>query len=237
MTTASDENVDLRGFAAVINGRLATEARVAKAIGFGWLCGGGAIALVLAGLGVASALYGFSHVISVQESADQVAAALIDALQRSEIKTTISGTMSLSPDSELRLAAGQSVRLEDGATVKLDPSSSVRVIGDLKMPQPSRHQLQADAPTADNELPFTSYTVFRTVAFGAGVVETGWFYELGDTTRPRYQHCYYRQAFDEGLAGKIEIAEDGSPQRPSPLIKLPFKFEEALANCSWFSGY
>jgi hypothetical protein len=237
MTTDSDENVDLRGFAAVISGRLATEARLAKAISFGWLCGGGAIALVLAGLGVASALYGYSHVISVQESGDQVAAALIDALQRSEIKTTISGTMSLSPNSELRLAAGQSVKLEDGATVKLDPSSSVRVIGDLKMPQPSQHQLQADAPTADNELPFTSYMVFRTVAFGVGVVETGWFYDLGDTTRPRYQHCYYRQSFDEGLAGKIDIADDGSPRRPSPLIRLPFKFEEALANCSWFSGY
>jgi hypothetical protein len=238
MTTEIDENIDLRSFTAVINTRLATEARLAKAIGFGWLCGGGAIAFLLAGLGVALALWGYSYLMSVQEAGNQVAEALVDALQRSEIKTTISGTMSLAPGSELRLATGQSVRLEDGATVKLDPNSSVRVVGDLKMPQPSQHQLQADAPTGNNELPFTSYTVFRTVNFGPGtVIETAWLYDLSDTTRPRYQSCHYRQAFDEGLAGKIRIAVNGSPQRPSPLIRLPFKFEEALANCSWFSGY
>jgi hypothetical protein len=51
------------------------------------------------------------------------------------------------------------------------------------------------------------------------------------------QNCYYRQAFDEGLAGKITIARDGAPQLLSPLVKLPFKFEEALADCIWFSGY
>jgi hypothetical protein len=237
MTTDADENIDLRGLAALINSRLATEARLAKAIGFSWLCGGAAIASVLAGLGIAAALYGHSFMLSVKPAGDQIAKALVDALQRSEMKTTVSGTMSLSADSELRLANGQVVKLEDGATVKLDPNSSVRVVGDLKMPQPSKHQLQADATTGGDELPFTSYMVFRTVNFGAGVVETGWFYDLSDTTRPRFQNCYYRQAFDEGLAGKITIAVDGSPQRLSPLVKLPFKFDDALANCSWFSGY
>jgi hypothetical protein len=238
MTNETDENIDLRGFAAVINARLATEARLARAIGFGWLCGGSAIALLLAGLGVASALYGYSYVMSVRWAGDEVAQALANALQRSDIKTTISGRMSLAPDSELRLATGQTVRLEDGTTLKLDPSSSVRVVGDFKIPQPSQRQLQADASTANNELPFTSYTVFRTVNFGPGaVIETGWFYNLSDTTRPRSQYCYYKQALDVGFVGRIRIAEDGSPQRPSPLIKLPFKFEEALANCSWFSGY
>src|SRR6516165_4429294 len=153
MTTEVDENIDLRGFAAVINARLATEARLAKAIGFGWLCGGGAIAFLLAALGLALAFWGFSYLVSVQEAGNQVAEALVDALQRSELKTTVSGTMSLAPGSELRLAGGQSVRLEDGATVKLDPNSSVHVVGDLKMPQPSQHQLQADAPIGNDELP------------------------------------------------------------------------------------
>jgi hypothetical protein len=57
--------------------------------------------------------------MSVRWAGDEVAQALADALQRSDIKTTISGRMSLAPDSELRLATGQTVRLEDGTTLKL----------------------------------------------------------------------------------------------------------------------
>jgi hypothetical protein len=36
----NDEKLDVGGLAAVINSRLAAEARIAKAIAFGWLCGG-----------------------------------------------------------------------------------------------------------------------------------------------------------------------------------------------------
>jgi hypothetical protein len=237
MTADDPKNIDLRGFAAIINSRLAVEAQIAKAMGFGWLCGGVAIASILTGLGVGAAFYGYAFMISVEPAGDQVAKALVEALQRSEIKTTVSGTMSLSPDSQLKLANGQTVKLEEGTIVKLDPNSSVHVVGDIKMPQPSKYQLQADTTTGGDDLPFTNYMVFKTVKLGAGVVETGWLYELSDTTRPRLQNCYYRQAFDEGLAGKITIALNGAPQPLSPLVKLPFKFEEALADCIWFSGY
>jgi hypothetical protein len=105
------------------------------------------------------------------------------------------------------------------------------------MPQPSKRQLQQEAMSSDDELPFTSYVIFRTVPLGSGVVETGWLYDLSDTLRPRTQYCNYRQALDEGLMGKISIAVDSSPKIFSPLMKLPFKPDEALANCIWFSGY
>jgi len=237
MTPDADENIDLRGLAAVINSRLATDARLTKATAFGWLCGGAAIAIFLTGLGIALALYGYSYMLSVRPAAEQTAKALVNALEQSELKTTVSGTMSLLPDSELKLAGGQTVKLEENTTIKLDPTSSVRVIGNLKMPQPSKHQLQADTTTGSDELPFTSYMIFRSVNLGQGVVETGWYYDLSDTIRPRYQHCYYRQAVNEGLAGKITIATDGTPERLSPLMRLPFKIDEALADCIWFSGY
>jgi predicted phage tail protein len=64
------EIIDLRGFAAIINSRLAIEARIAKAVGFGWLCGGAAIASILTGLGVAAALYGYSFMLSVKPAGD-----------------------------------------------------------------------------------------------------------------------------------------------------------------------
>jgi len=236
MTVDNDEKLDVGGLAAVINSRLAAEARVAKAIAFGWLCGGTAIALCLTGLGVAAAFYGYSFMLSVKPAAEQTAKALVQAFERAELKTSVSGVMSLSPDTELRLASGQTVKLKEGAMVRLDPNASVRVVGDIKIPKPSDDQLQVNTPTGSDELPFTSYTIFKTVNYGSGVVETGWNYDLSDTMRPKYQYCSYKQGFAKGLAGKISLAENGFPRKPSSSVKLPFNFDDAVANCIWFSG-
>src|SRR5262245_51955353 len=113
----TDENINAGGLAAVINSRLAAEARVAKAIAFGWLCGGTSIALCLTGLGVAAAFYGYSFMLSVKPAAEQTAKALVEAFERAELKTKVSGVMSLSP-TELRLAGGRTIKLDEGATVK-----------------------------------------------------------------------------------------------------------------------
>jgi hypothetical protein len=232
----SAENVDVAGLAAVINSRLAAEARVARAIAFGWLCGGTAIALCLAGLGVAATLYGYSFMLSVEPAAEQTAKAVVDAFERTQLKTTISGVMSLSPSAELRLAKDQTIKLREGTTVRLDPNSSVRVVGDIKMPQPSKPQLQINTPSANDELPFTSYTIFKSVRYGSGMVESGWSYDLSDTGRPKFQYCQYREHLDKGLAGKITLAVNGYPRKPSNSAKLPFNFDEALRNCIWVSG-
>jgi hypothetical protein len=236
MTVDNDEKLDVGGLAAVINSRLAAEARIASAIAFGWLCGGAAIALCLTGLGVAAAFYGYSFMLSVKPAAEQTAKALVQAFERAEIKTTVSGVMSLSPKAELRLANGQTIKLDERATVRLDPNSSIRVVGDLKMPQPSEEQLQRDRTSENDYLPFTSYTIFKTVNYGSGAVETGWNYDLSDTMRPKYQYCFYKQGFAKGLAGRISLAENGFPRKPSSSVKLPFNFDEAVANCIWFSG-
>src|SRR5438309_4660559 len=62
----------------------------------------------------------------------------LSAIAQVEFKQTVTGTMTLSP-SEVTLAAGGTVKLPDNTTVHLDPSSSIRVIGDVKIeiPQPS----------------------------------------------------------------------------------------------------
>jgi hypothetical protein len=134
-----NEKIDVGGFAAIINARLCAQARVANAIAFCWFGGGLAIALSLTGLGLAFAFYGYSYTLSVRPAAERTARSLVEALERAELKTTVTGTMALAPNSELRLASGQTVRLDEGATIKLDPNSSVRVVGDLKidMPQPT----------------------------------------------------------------------------------------------------
>jgi hypothetical protein len=228
---------DVAGFAAVINSRLAAESRIARAVAFGWLCGGVASFLALTGLGVASALWGYSYVHSMKPAAERMADALVEALQRAEIKTTVSGTMSLAPNSQLRLAPGQAVRLEEGAVVALDQKSTVRIV-DMRVdtPQPSKQQLQVGTTSRSEELPFTNYTIFKHVNTGKASVVTGWDYDLSDTLRPRSQFCYYQEKFEKGRAAiKYIIALNGAPYRASPLAKSD-DFDSAVANCIWFSG-
>jgi hypothetical protein len=235
---AEREYIDVETFAAVINSRLAAQARISKAMAFGWLCAGWAIAFVLVGTGVAVALYGYSFAISVKPAAERTASALRDVLAGADFKTHVTGTVSLAAGSELTLAPDQTVKLAEGAVVKLDPNSSVRVIGDLKVdvPQPSKQQLQMDTTSGSKELPVTEYTVFKTSVFGSGYVVTSWNFELPETSRPFHQRCYFEQNLDRGLAATQTIAVDGSPRPVSALAKLPFDFEGALANCTWFSG-
>jgi hypothetical protein len=138
----------------------------------------------------------------------------------------------------VKVAAGQTVRLADGATIALDPASSIRVVGNLKLdiPQPSKDQLQLDARASSQELPFTNYTIFKSVEFGSGEVVTGWIFDLADPARPRGQYCYYDQPIAKGVTAKYTLAINASPRRPSALSKLKFDFDGALTNCIWFSG-
>jgi hypothetical protein len=236
--SAESEQFSIEGFAAVLSSRAAADARVASAIGFGWLCGGCALAACLLGAGAAVALFGYSVMQSVTPSAEITAKAIANAFERAEFRTSVSGTMTLPEDSELRLASDQSVKIEDGSTVKLDPASTIRVVGDLKLdvPQPSKQQLQLDTTSGSKELPFTRYTIFKFTKFGAGEVVTGWNFELSDPSRPTIQRCYYEEAVAGGVSASQTLAFNGAPRPPSALAKLSFDFDGALANCSWFSG-
>jgi hypothetical protein len=232
------EQFSIEGFAAVLSSRAVADARVSRAIGFGWLCGGCALAVCLFGGGAAVAFWGYSAMQSVTPAAEIAARAIASAFERAEFKTSVSGTMSLPESAELSLASNQSVRIEDGSMVKLDPSSTIRVVGDLKLdvPQPSRQQLQLDTTSGSKELPFTRYTIFKYTKFGAGEVVTGWNFELSDPSRPTIQRCYYEEAVAGGVSASQTLAFDGAPRPPSALAKLSFDFDGALANCSWFSG-
>jgi hypothetical protein len=234
----SKDYTDYGGLAATLNSRLAADSRVSGALGFAWLCGGVGAAALLAGMGSALALYGYSTTLSARPAVEEMAAALSEAIGNAELKATVSGKMALAP-TELKLAKQQTIKLEEGATVKLDPNSSVRVVGDLKvdMPQPSKRQLQEEATTRSNELPITSYTIFKSVPYGSGAVDTGWHFDLSDPVRPTGQYCYYRQDITKGLTTKYMLAVNNSPRRPQPLQKLSFDFDEALSNCVWYSGF
>lgn len=230
--TSEREDSDISGFVAVINYRLASEGRIAKAKALAWLGAGTAVALSLTGLGILCSFYGYSFVYSVQPAAERTAKAFVEALTRTPLKTSVSGSMSLAQNSQVHLAPGQAVKLEEGGIVKLDPNSTVRVVA-IDMPQPSSHQLGLEAKPKTDELPFTSYTIFRSVSFNSGEVVTGYNFELGDRLRPKNQYCYYTVSVGQGVAAKFDIARNGIPQEGSKLKKA--EFDGALANCTWFS--
>jgi hypothetical protein len=238
VTFDHEETDDVGGLATIINLRLADNARLARALAFAWFGGGLSIALLLTGLGLTLAFYGYSYTVSIRPAAEQTAKALADAFERTVLKTSVTGTMALAPNSELVLASDQKVRLDDGSMVKLDPSSTVRVVGDLKidMPQPTKEQLQLGTKTQNDELPFTSYTIFRSVKFGSGKVVSGWKFDLADR-RPKCQYCYYSQDIDSNLSSSQTIGVNGSVQRPPPSAKLSFDFDAAAVYCEWFSGF
>jgi len=237
--TSNDQNNTVGGLAAAINSRLASESRIARAKSFVWLCAGAAIGSCLGGVGCVLAFLGYSHVASVRPAAELIAKALVSALQQTKMKTIVSGRMSLSPDSEIKLAAGQSVLVSENNIVKLAQDSSVQIVGNLKIdaPQPSREQLQLDTKSKSDESVFTNYTIFRDVSYEKGHVVTAWHYDLSDTRRPKSQTCYYTESIERGLSAKYVLAIDDSPRRPSPLTRVSFNFEGALASCTWFSGY
>jgi hypothetical protein len=78
---ADEKDVNFGGLAAALNSRLNAESRITNSVGFFWLCGGAAICIVLAGMGVAAALYGYSSLLSAKPAADEIATALTQALR------------------------------------------------------------------------------------------------------------------------------------------------------------
>lgn len=229
---------DIGAFPAVLNARLAADARIAKTIAFCWFGVGFAGLSVLAGLGVVLALYGFSFVLSPVQSADLVAKSFVAAIAQSKMKTTVHGTMEIAPGTELSLAKDQIVSLAANATLKIDPDSSIRVVGDFKVdvPQPSKQQLQIDAVSSSKETPFTRYTVFKSARVGSGNVVTGWVFELADPLNPSSQYCYYSEMLANNVSVSQAVGKNGLPLRPSALNKLTFDFDTAYANCFWYSG-
>ena len=226
--------------AASLNSRLGAQARISQAIGFAWLCGGAAIATCLAASGVALAFLGYSYMVSVKSASDEIAKALVVALQQTKLKTNISGTVSLSPDSTLRLADGESVKIDQRtSTVQLDPNASVRMIGDLKVdvPQPSKEQLQEETTSKNDDLPITDYTIFRNVPYSTGAVVSAWSYDLSDTVRPKSQFCYYTEDVARGIATRLRLAINGVVVPRSKAFKPTFDINAAAANCVWFSGF
>jgi hypothetical protein len=224
-----------RAHADAINETMKRKAELAKAgttlmkskAALPLLLGCSAFALC-AGVGGGVALWGYSYITGNEKIALQVTEGVKAALAHTTIKTD--GTVTLAGDREVTLKAP--------AVVSLDPNTAlVRVVGQADTPRPSPEQVRQDErPPVAKAGVVTNYTVFKTVKFGAGEVQTGWMFKDGDQQRPSFQYCQYGQFtgngttqtnVDIGVNGHISALPNPSP---FPAVDLRAAYE---AGCIW----
>ena len=158
---------------ATVGARIKADARMLAATATFWrLLGFGGL-LLLGGIGVGLASFGYSYVTDQRATMAKVTTALADALNKVTLKTD--GTVKLAPDSTVKLDT-------KGASVRLDPSG---------MPRPTPQQLAPDTLPQSRAKVVTDFSVFKIVNFGEGAVITGWGYDSSADAAPSEQLCYY----------------------------------------------
>jgi hypothetical protein len=211
-----------RALASTVTSRLNADARMIAATATFWrLLGIGGL-LLMVGMGVGVACYGYSYVTDQRAAMGTLTTAMVDALNKVTLKTE--GTVKA--DGTVKLDA-------TGAVVKLDTGDVNNLL------RPTERQLQTTAQTTANVKPVTNYSVFKTVTFQQGAVVTGWSFNGNDDKRPSHQFCYYTKQLDTDNATSMryDIGEDGvmvDRKDGRQFSGLPFDVASAFANCVWF---
>jgi hypothetical protein len=137
----------------------------------------------------------------------------------------------------VKVDPNSSIKLADGGVVKIDPSSTVRIAdgGTVALEQGSllpRAAMERGGGSHDPAIQ-TSVTVFKTVSYGEGTVETGWRFPNGAAKSPEAQFCHYKQNVGDGGWGVQNIGRNGEIL-PAP--KGVSDQRERFTKCQWFSG-
>jgi hypothetical protein len=226
-------NADNRALAAVVNGRIRAEGMMLAARAALWRFAGIGIMLMLAGIGLSAACYGYAYVEDSRTSFDKMASAFAAALDHANL-----GRVRLEvPDELIKLDPNATVHLDPAATVHLAPQSGP-ANSDPDRPRPDEHQLNGNATTSPNTRVVTNYTIFKTVPFGGGFVQTGWNFASSDQDKPTWQFCNYHRN-SEGGGGEqlsILIAADGQVIQNTLAKRYNLNARTVAANCKWFDG-
>jgi hypothetical protein len=213
-----------RAHADAINGIMKRKADLAKAetthmkskAALPLLLGGSAFALCL-GVGGGVALWGYSYITGNKVIAGQVAESVKAVLDTTTIHGTVSGE----------------VGMKDGI-VRLDQSSAlVRVIGQAPdMPRQQPEQVRQDERPASQAAVKTEFTVFKTVPFGAGEVESAWVYQSSAQQTPSEQYCQYLGPANAGAYAVTILGRDGRIDLPAT-APAGVDLRAAAALCDW----
>src|SRR5262249_40259804 len=188
--------------------------------GFWRLVGLGIIGFGI-GASVGVVLYGYSFVSRNSENLNILSATFSKSLSEVRLRATAEGTVHLEP-SEVALVQGQTISLDSNSRLLLDPSAKVRVEGEIQVPAISVPQV---VPSRSNSpIPtIVNFTVFKSVPFGKGVIQTGWIFLTSTQMSPTHQYCYYTEATD--TPGRNVMLDIGVNERLEAPKIMPQNFD------------
>jgi hypothetical protein len=198
------------------------------------------IGLGLIGLGVGASVgigfYGYSYVSGKLESQDLLSSTFVKALSEVHLRATAQGTVALEPH-EIVLASGQTISLDSNSRLLIDPSAKVRADGEIKIEGPTISVPQSVTTRSEPPIPtIVNFTVFKSVPFDNGTVQTGWIFLTSAQRAPTQQYCYYTEASDTpGRNVMLDIGTDGKLEAPKT-IPNSFDLAAAFKSCVWFQG-
>jgi hypothetical protein len=225
---------DMHALAASISSRLQSESRKTSGLAFLWRSLGIAGMVTLTGVGVGTALFGYSFVADASPAANKIAAAIAQSINGANIKALATGEVTLADGSQVRLAPA-TVRLDPNAKVGLEDGATVRAESQVTVPRLTDRQLQPEASPESGAAVNTSYILFRAVSFGTGKVVTGWRYQSSEATGPSSQFCYYSEDVDSEARVNIDLGFDGRFIGKTSTTKA-IDMRRAYQSCSWYAG-
>jgi hypothetical protein len=197
-----------------------------------------AIGVGMIGLGIGSAtgllFFGYSFVVGNASNQDMLTTAVSKALSDIQLHGTADGTVTFEPH-EVSLSAGQTVSLDPTSRLRLDPSAKVTADGEIKIQMPTITIPQASIPRPKGGTPVISnFTIFKTVPFANGTVQTGWKFLTSAQRSPTTQYCYYQEKGENpDVAVRAEVGVDEKILQSKSLSKS-FDLAAAFEKCVWF---
>jgi hypothetical protein len=216
------------------NSVMANQFRIAGKVGFWRLLGIGFVAFGI-GASVGIGFWGYSYLTRNSDNSTVLLSSFSRALSNVQLRATAEGVVYLEPR-ELLLAKDQTVSFDRNSRVRLDPSAKLQADGELKIQTPSISIPQATQRTATRVPTITNFTVFKSVSFGSGLVQTGWIFLTSTQRLPTHQYCYYTENSETpGLDIRLDLGSDQRIETPS-VIPQDFDVQAAFSRCVWFKS-
>lgn len=195
--------------------------------------GVGAISLGL-GMAIGLGFYGYSFILGKQKTIELLSSALTKALSEVHLRGTATGSVKFEPRT-IALASGQTVALDPTSHVRLDSNAKVLADGEVKIQLPTISIPQAVAGKPKGVAPtIANFTVFKSVPYEKGTVQTGWKFLTSAQRIPTTQYCYYQEKSDNpDVALRIEVGLD-EKVLTSKTLSRSFDIAAAYDKCVWF---
>ena len=185
-------------------------------------------------MAVGVGFYGYSFVTRNETTLTTLSSAISKALSEVQLHGSTAGSVQFDPH-EIPLAKGQEITFDPTSRLQLDPGAKVIADGDVRIQMPSISVPQNSTPRTKGIVPtLTNFTIFKSVPFEKGVVQTGWKFLTGAQRSPTTQYCYYQEAGDNpDVSVRIDIGLDEKIQQ-SKSISKSFDIAAAFSKCVWF---